>query len=108
MKIVLISNWFIFIVLCIKCLLIQGKTFYISTFGAYPNDNIDDSNGIQLAINTSINYGLNSTVIFGYGTYNLSSTITKLFLKRFSFQFSKKLSINVCYKFRTKKVSEKY
>jgi len=56
--------------------LIQGKTFHVSTFGAYSNDNIDDSNGIQAAINTAIHYGLNSTVIFGYGIYNLSSTIT--------------------------------
>jgi len=63
-------------VLCINCLLIQGKIFHVSTFGAYSNDNIDDSNGIQLAINAAIYYGLNSTVIFGYGIYNLSDTIS--------------------------------
>ncbi len=76
MKMVLIFRWFILIVLCIKCLLIEGKTFYVSTFGAYPNDNIDDSNEIQLTIDTAIRYRLNSTVIFGYGIYNISSTIT--------------------------------
>ncbi len=55
--------------------MIQGKTFYVSNFGAYSNDNIDDTKAIQLAIDTAINE-LNSTVIFGYGIYNLSSTIT--------------------------------
>jgi len=70
------SNYLIVIVLCVKCLLIQGKNFYVSNFGAYPNDNIDDTREIQSAINTAINYGLNSTVIFGYGTYNLSAPIT--------------------------------
>jgi len=54
---------------------IVGGIFLVSNYGAYPNDNIDDSHGIQLAINTAIDSRLNSTVIFGYGTYNLSSTI---------------------------------
>jgi hypothetical protein len=43
MKRVLISIWFIFIVFCIKCSLIEGELFYVSTFGAYPDDNIDDT-----------------------------------------------------------------
>jgi hypothetical protein len=73
---VLTSNWLIIIVLLIKCLLIQGKTFHVSNFGAYPNDDIDDTREIQSAINTAINYGLNSTIVFGYGTYNLSAPIT--------------------------------
>jgi hypothetical protein len=72
----LISRWFIVVALCIKCLSIQGETFHVSSFGAYPNDDIDDATAIQLAVNASISNGLNSTVIFGYGTYNLSSTIT--------------------------------
>jgi hypothetical protein len=58
-----------------KCLSITGKIFYVSSFGAYPNDNIDDSKEIQLAVNTAIRSGLNSTISFGYGTYNLSATI---------------------------------
>ena len=58
-----------------KSSLIQGENFYVSTFDAYPNDNIDDAMGIQLTINAAISFGLNSTVIFGYGVYNLSSTI---------------------------------
>ncbi len=57
-------------------MLIQGKTFYVSNFGAYPNDDIDDTREIQSAINTAINYGLNSTIVFGYGIYNLSAPIT--------------------------------
>ena len=66
---------FILSILYIKCLITNGKNFFVSNYGAYPNDNIDDTNAIQLAVDTAINYGLNSTVIFGYGTYNLSSTI---------------------------------
>jgi hypothetical protein len=58
-----------------RYLSVTEKTFYVSNFNAYPNDNIDDTNGIQLAVNTAISYGFNSTIIFGYGTYNLSSTI---------------------------------
>jgi hypothetical protein len=71
----MIFSWFI--IVCIKCLSIQGETFHIHVFnfGAYPNDNIDDTKAIQLAVNTAISSGLNSTIIFGYGTYNLSSTI---------------------------------
>jgi hypothetical protein len=61
--------------LCIKCLSIQRQPFYVSNFGAYPNDTIDDAKAIQLAVNIAINSGLNSTIIFGYGTYNLASTI---------------------------------
>jgi hypothetical protein len=29
---------------------------YISDYGAYPNDHLDDTNGIQLAINQAINH----------------------------------------------------
>ena len=76
MKIVLILTWFILIGLTRRCLSsIQRTIFHVSNFGAYPNDNIDDTNGIQSAINTVISSGLNSTIIFGYGTYNLSATI---------------------------------
>jgi hypothetical protein len=56
--------------------LIQGEKIYVSNFGGHPNDNIDDTKAIQLAVNTAISYGLSSTIIFGYGTYNLSSTIS--------------------------------
>jgi hypothetical protein len=55
--------------------LIQGGTFHVSNFGAYPNDNIDDSKAIQVAVNAAINSKLKTTISFGVGTYNLSSTI---------------------------------
>ncbi len=54
---------------------IKGERFLVSDYGAYPNDNFDDTNGIQLAINQAINHGLNSEIIFGFGIYNISSTI---------------------------------
>ena len=71
----MLFSYFLFILLCIKCFVIQGELFYASTFGAYPNDNIDDAKGIQLAVDTAIKSGLNSTVVFGYGIYNFSSTV---------------------------------
>ncbi|UJR12269.1 hypothetical protein I4U23_016446 [Adineta vaga] len=70
-----IFNWLTFISLCIKCLSIRGEIFYVSTFGAFSDDNIDDTTGIQLTIKTAINYGPNNIVIFGFGIYNLSSSI---------------------------------
>ena len=70
-----LCHWLILVILHIKCLSVRGKTFYVSTFGAYPNDHIDDSKGIQLAVDAAISYGSGSIVVFGYGTYYLSSTI---------------------------------
>ena len=64
------------IIICMKCISVTGKTFYVSDFGAYPNDNIDDTKAIQLAVNAAINSGLKTTIAFGSGTYNLSTTIT--------------------------------
>jgi hypothetical protein len=77
LKMMLILSWFIIFVLCIKYLSVQGEIFHVLRFGAYPNDNIDDAKAIQLAVNTAISSRFNSTIIFGYGTYNLSSTINK-------------------------------
>jgi hypothetical protein len=54
----------------------EGKTFFVSDYGAYPDDNLDDTNEIQLAINQAINYGFVSDVVFGYGIYAISSTIS--------------------------------
>jgi hypothetical protein len=55
---------------------IQGKVFFVSDYGAYPNDDIDDANSIQLAIDAAINFGINNSVIFGSGTYYLSAALT--------------------------------
>ena len=56
----------------------EGRTFHVSDYGAYPDDNLDDSNGIQLAINEAINSGLVSDIVFGNGIYAISSTIVIL------------------------------
>lgn len=44
----------------------------VDDYGAYPNDNLDDTHAIQSAINHA---RLNSVVTFGFGTYNLSSAV---------------------------------
>lgn len=75
MKAWLIFNNIVFIVLCIQYPSIQAEFFHVSTFGAYSNDNIDDTTAIQLTVDAAISSGFSSTVIFGYGTYNLSAAI---------------------------------
>jgi len=67
----------LFIIVNIHCLFpsIRAKTFFVSNYGAYSNDNIDDSKAIQETIQAAINYGFSSTISFGSGIYNLSSTI---------------------------------
>ena len=55
---------------------IEGRTFFVSDYGAHPDDNIDDTDGIQLAINEAIHSGSVSDIVFGYGIYAISSTIT--------------------------------
>ncbi len=70
--------WFIFIIVLMQCSFIENKTFLVSNYGAYPNDGLDDANAIQLAINEAIKYGSVSDVVFGYGTYDISSVITIL------------------------------
>ena len=55
---------------------IEGRTFFVSDYGAHPDDNIDDTHGIQLAINEAIHSGSVSDIVFGYGIYAISSTIT--------------------------------
>ena len=54
---------------------IEGKTFFVSDYGAHPDDNIDDTDGIQLAINEAIHSESVSDIVFGYGIYAISSTI---------------------------------
>jgi hypothetical protein len=56
-------------------LLVRARTFFVSDYDAYSNDNIDDSKAIQATITAAINYGFTSTISFGSGIYNLSSTI---------------------------------
>ena len=66
---------FILSVLYMKCWVVEGRIFPVADYGAYSNDGIDDSIGIQLAVNSAIRYGFNNTISFGSGIYNLSSTI---------------------------------
>ena len=67
--------WFTLMTIFIQYQLIKGKTFSISDYNVYPNDNIDDTYGIQVAINESIAYGFNNEIEFGPGIYTISSTI---------------------------------
>ena len=69
-------HWFFsFNLLSIQYFYLTGLTFSVSNYNAYPNDDLDDTHGIQSAINHAINSGLNNTVTFGIGTYNISSEI---------------------------------
>jgi hypothetical protein len=54
---------------------IEGRIFSVSTYGAYPNDGIDDTKAIQSTIDAAIKSGPNNVVVFGSGTYTLSSFI---------------------------------
>ncbi|CAF2921656.1 unnamed protein product [Rotaria sp. Silwood2] len=55
---------------------IAGATFFVSSYGAFPNDNIDDTSAVQLAINKAIANGSNNVVVFQSGTYNFTSAIS--------------------------------
>jgi len=45
---------FILTILSIKCLFISGKIFLVPDYRTYPSYNIDDSNGIRLAVKSAI------------------------------------------------------
>ena len=68
-------GWFVFIGLLMNYPSSDGKTFYVSDYGAHPSDNLDDSNAIQLAVNDAAKYGLASEIDFGSGIYTISATI---------------------------------
>lgn len=53
----------------------ERRIFHVSDFDAYPNDYLDDTQGIQAAIDAAITSKFKATISFGYGIYNLSSTI---------------------------------
>jgi hypothetical protein len=74
----LISYYLLLIIFSNEYLNVISLIFPVSRYGSYPNDNLDDTKGIQLAVNEAINSGLNNSIIFGYGIYNLSSEITIL------------------------------
>ncbi len=49
---------------------IQRKSFFVSDYGAYPDDNLDDTNEIQLAINDAIKYGLITEICYIINNFN--------------------------------------
>ncbi len=55
-KMILFNQILILSIFYTKCLSLTEKIFLVADYGAYPNDNIDDSNEIQLVINTAINH----------------------------------------------------
>ncbi len=71
----LVYGCFILIILSMNYSSIEGRTFFVSDYGAYPDDNLDDTKEIQLAINEAIHSGSVSDIVFGYGIYAISSTI---------------------------------
>jgi hypothetical protein len=72
----LVYGWFVLMILSIKYQSIRGKTFFVFDYGAYPDGDLDDTIGIQSAIDDAITYGLTSEIEFGYGNYTISSTIS--------------------------------
>lgn len=58
-----------------QCSYVSAATFLVSTYGAHPNDNNDDTNAIQLAINRAVEAGPGNIVLFQSGTYNIRSPI---------------------------------
>jgi hypothetical protein len=69
-------SWLLLCLISIQYSYTTGLTFHVSRYGAYPNDNLDDTKGIQLAINEAIRSGPSNDVVFGLGTYNLSFAIS--------------------------------
>jgi hypothetical protein len=62
-------KWLLLCLISIQYSYITELTFYVSHYGAYPNDNLDDTKEIQLAINETIRSGPSDDVVFGLGTY---------------------------------------
>jgi hypothetical protein len=72
---IFIYGWLILTILSTPYSYIEGASFLVSTYGAHPNDDIDDTQATQLAINMAIENGSNNIVEFGSGTYIFTSTI---------------------------------
>ena len=53
----------------------HGLSFSPSTFGAFPNDGVDDTAGLQAAIDAAIASGPLATVHLSNGTYDLSAAL---------------------------------
>ena len=57
-------------------ILSHSSVIFVSNYGAYPDDKLDDTKEIQLAVNTGISLDGETTIVFGLGVYNLSASIT--------------------------------
>jgi hypothetical protein len=68
-------GWWILMIASFQYSSIEGLTFPVSAYGAYPNDNIDDTSAIQSTIDIANKYGFNNVVVFGLVTYTVSSAI---------------------------------
>ena len=71
-----IHRWLILLFVSFQYSSIHGRTFSVSTNGAYPDDHIDDADAIQATINMAVQDGSNNVVVFGSGTYTLSAAIS--------------------------------
>lgn len=72
----MIARWLLCILVLIQCSFVENKTFLVSSYGGYPDDGLDDTNAIQLAIDEAIREKSISDIVFGLGTYDVSSTLT--------------------------------
>jgi hypothetical protein len=70
-----LHGFHIIFIVSIQIFYLEGRTYNVSTYGAYPNDNNDDSSAVQHAINAAISNGANNYVQFQAGTYDFTSTI---------------------------------
>ena len=70
-----VYRWFILIIVLINYRSIEGKTFFVSDYGAYPNDNLDDTNAIQRAIDEAAKDRMPREIAFGPGIYTIFATI---------------------------------
>lgn len=57
---------------------LDARIFNVSDYGAFPNDDLDDSNGIPNATVAAIADGSNNILQFDLGKYLLSRTISIL------------------------------
>ncbi|CAF1164655.1 unnamed protein product [Adineta ricciae] len=80
-----LRDLFILFIILIQYSYTEEFNIPVSNFGAYPNDNIDDTNAIQNAIGAAIFNGTNNTVTLQSGTYDLSAPIYIYQANGFSF-----------------------
>lgn len=71
----LLHAYFVLFIVLIQCFNVEGLTYDVTTYGAYPNDGIDDSNATQIAIHLASTNGPNNLVLFQLGTYDFSSLV---------------------------------